>query len=129
MLISIIYVLLLHWLADFILQTDWMAINKSTNNEALIVHASSYSIVMLFGMVLYTLICGVDLGYIVLSNLVAFGAITFAAHTVTDYYTSRLNSKLWKEGKRHEFFVSIGFDQVLHYVQLFLCFKYLLWTS
>lgn len=48
-----------------------------------------------------------------------FWLITFIAHTITDYFTSRLNSKLWSEGKVHNFFVSVGFDQVLHYVQLF----------
>jgi hypothetical protein len=48
-----------------------------------------------------------------------FWLITFVCHTITDYFTSRLNSRLWAKGDVHNFFVSIGFDQVLHYVQLF----------
>jgi len=48
-----------------------------------------------------------------------FLPITFVAHTITDYFTSRLNSKLWVEGKVHYFFVAVGGDQILHYVQLF----------
>lgn len=44
---------------------------------------------------------------------------TLVCHTITDYFTSRLNTKLYKANKIHEFFVSIGFDQILHYVQLF----------
>jgi hypothetical protein len=48
-----------------------------------------------------------------------FVLITFIAHTITDYFTSRLNSKLWQQGKVHNFFISVGFDQVLHYIQLF----------
>jgi len=54
-----------------------------------------------------------------------FFLITFVAHTITDYFTSRLNSKLWAEGKVHWFFVSIGFDQILHYIQLFSTYQIL----
>jgi hypothetical protein len=61
-----------------------------------------------------------------LSTALQFGFITFIFHTITDYFTSRLNSKLWKKGDVHNFFVSIGFDQVLHYVQLFLTYKLLI---
>ncbi len=56
------------------------------------------------------------------------------AHTITDYFTSRLNTSLlpkreshptdygyFKEigGNIHNFFVSVGGDQCLHYAQLF----------
>ncbi len=54
-----------------------------------------------------------------------FCMITLITHTITDYFTSRLNSKLWAGGKVHYFFVSVGFDQVLHYGQLFLTYHYL----
>jgi len=37
-----------------------------------------------------------------------------------------INAKLWAKGDVHNFFVSIGFDQVLHYIQLFITFKYLM---
>lgn len=39
-----------------------------------------------------------------------------------DYFTSRLNSKLWAQGRTHDFFVAVGFDQVLHYIQLILTY-------
>lgn len=35
------------------------------------------------------------------------------------------NGSLWEQKKVHEFFVSIGFDQLLHYIQLILTFKLL----
>jgi len=54
-----------------------------------------------------------------------FVLITFVAHTITDYFTSRLNAKLWAKGDVHNFFVSVGFDQVLHYVQLFVTYQLL----
>jgi hypothetical protein len=56
-----------------------------------------------------------------------FSTLTFIFHWSTDYVTSRLNSKLWAKGDVHNFFVSVGFDQVLHYAQLFLTY-YLLKT-
>ena len=58
-------------------------------------------------------------------NTLFFVGITFVCHTITDYFTSRLNSKLWAKGDVHNFFVSVGFDQVLHYVQLFLTYQLL----
>ena len=53
-------------------------------------------------------------------------AVIFITHWLTDYFTSRLTSKLYKEERYHDFFVMIGFDQVLHYTQLLLIFNYLL---
>lgn len=108
---TILTVIFVHWFADFVLQTDWQAKNKSKNNKALIAHTGIYSFVWFLTCLL--------LGFSAL-NCIIFTAITFVAHTLTDYFTSRLNSKLWAQGKVHNFFVSVGFDQVLHYVQLFL---------
>lgn len=109
-----IYLILIHWIADFVLQKHQWSIDKSKSNKALLKHTSVYSASW---FVLWPL-----LGF----NTVYFVLITFVLHTITDYFTSRLNSKLWKEGQVHNFFVSIGFDQVLHYVQLIATFNYLL---
>jgi len=125
MLISFI-IIFIHWVADFVLQTDWQAQNKSKNNFALLSHTSNYSMVWLLPMCLVfgKMKGGATTEWIVWSTLY-FSMITFVAHTITDYFTSRLNSKLWSAGKVHYFFVSIGFDQVLHYGQLFLTYHYL----
>jgi uncharacterized membrane protein len=125
MLISFI-IIFIHWIADFVLQTDWQAQNKSKNNFALLSHTSNYSMVWLLPMCLVfgKMKGGATTEWIVWSTLY-FSMITFVAHTITDYFTSRLNSKLWSAGKVHYFFVSIGFDQVLHYGQLFLTYHYL----
>lgn len=90
--------LALHFVADFILQTDWMAINKSKSMQALLAHTSLYSLVFLpfYG--------------------VSFALITFMLHTVQDYLTSRLTSRLWQANERHWFFVAVGADQLLHYL-------------
>ena len=119
---TLFFILFTHWVADFIVQTDWQAKNKSTNNRALFFHVLTYSSTMTLSLFLldfdwlekaqYTLNCWL------------FLFITFGAHFITDYFTSRLNTYLYSKNQIHWFFVSIGFDQILHYVQLI--FTYLL---
>lgn len=115
---TIFIIIIIHWLADFVFQTHWQATNKSTNNKALFQHVLTYVgiwFILLFGFYVKTN----------LINVLLFTLITFIAHFITDYFTSRLNSYLWKKGDIHNFFVSVGFDQVLHYVQLFLTINWL----
>lgn len=94
----------LHFVADFMMQTDNIAKGKSTSNTTLAVHVSLYTLpfLLIFGP--------------------GFAAITFASHFVTDYFSSRLASKMYAENRRHDFFVVIGADQLLHTLQLILTF-------
>lgn len=128
-------ILAIHWLADFVLQTDDMAKGKSKDNVWLIMHTITYSVVWLVLGIIAVMV-GITmaiLGYPLcqecvchyLYPLLGFCGITFVCHTVTDYFTSRLNSRLWSEGKTHNLFVSVGFDQLLHYIQLLLTFQLL----
>ena len=112
-------ILFFHWLFDFCFQTDWQATNKSKSNKALLSHTGIYS--------LCWFIVAASYGTWKVNDFLGleFMTITFICHTITDYFTSRLNSKLWKEQKVHYFFVSVGFDQLLHYIQLVLTFYFL----
>jgi hypothetical protein len=88
-------VLIVHWIADFILQTDKMAQNKSTSWKWLSSHVCVYTLFLLpFGW--------------------KFAAINGLSHFVIDAFTSRATSYLWKKGDRHNFFVMIGADQLFH---------------
>lgn len=117
-LLTAIHLLFAHWVADFLCQTHYMSINKSKSNSVLLLHTGVYAVVMTF-LCVFVLEASIK-------GLLIFGGITFIAHTITDYFTSRLNSKLWAEGNVHWFFVSIGFDQFLHFLQLFITFYYIL---
>ncbi len=122
-LIEIFSILIIHWFADFVLQTDTQAKGKSKNWRDLISHTSDYSSVWwCIGVII--IVINLDLHFFIYKpwTLCLFVFITFISHTITDYFTSRLNSRLWSEGKVHNFFVSIGFDQLLHYFQLFLTY-------
>jgi len=120
-----IAILLLHWVADFLLQTDQQAVNKSKSMYHLLDHTLTYSLLWFWAVLIFTTILE-HRTQDVITLAVKFSAITFVAHTITDYFTSRLNAKLWAKKDMHYFFVSVGFDQVLHYVQLILTVKYLL---
>ncbi len=115
--------LAMHTFADFGLQTDWQAINKSKNWRALGTHVLVYSL------------CFLPWG-------LAFALVTFLTHFLTDAVTSRITSKLWfipeiswtdrgeavvgpKRGNRHWFFVMVGVDQLIHFTTLALTYKLL----
>lgn len=107
MLIDIILLVWLHFLADFLLQTDRVAIEKSGNFKTLAFHCWLYSIPLLyFGA--------------------AFAAINGVLHFITDFFTSRACSKLYKDGHRHWFFVVIGLDQAIHFTCLLLTYHFIL---
>lgn len=116
-LTEIFSIIVIHWIADFVLQTDKQAKGKSKNWSDLLEHTNNYSLLWTIIGMFYTII-SLNTSW----NWLLFGLITFIAHTITDYFTSRLNSKLWAKGDVHKFFVSIGFDQILHYVQLFFTY-------
>lgn len=129
---TVLALLAVHFVADFLLQSDWMALNKSKRWDALTLHVAVYAACFLpFGIV--------------------FALVTFTAHFVQDAITSRINARFWffdmampvhwpsrrdpngpavphyaaLGGNRHWFFVGIGADQLLHYVQLVMLAEWL----
>ena len=106
----------LHFISDFVLQTNWMATNKSKSQKALGLHCLVYG-----------------LPFLVFGN-VPFVCYIIITHYFVDFTTSRITSKLFKEwydyqfvsGEEtcktgpnlHNFFVVIGFDQFLHFAIL-----------
>jgi hypothetical protein len=101
-----IAIIWLHFLADFVLQSDYMAQNKSRSNTILSYHAAIYTVPFLI------------FGY-------RFAIVNGAAHWLVDWCTSRINSRLWAEKKVHAFFVCIGVDQAIHMTTLLLTYKYI----
>lgn len=120
----ILLILAVHWIADFVLQTHEESVNKSKDWYFLLKHTYKYSIVWLFSS-FFILNHYVD-WYTALSGCYVFFMITFVAHTATDAITSRITSKLWQKQDFHNFFVVIGFDQLLHFAQLFYTFKFII---
>lgn len=96
-----------HFIADFLLQTDKMALNKSSNNFWLGVHVIIYSMPFML----------ISWKYAVVNGLL---------HFITDFCTSRATSYLYKKNQRHWFFVVIGLDQAIHMTCLVLTYVWLI---
>lgn len=110
-----------HFIADFVLQTNWMAIEKSKRWDALLLHVTVYTL------------CFVWMGW-------WFTLITFVLHFAVDFFTSRLGRRwfffeplegtwvrnVWvpRPKYRYPFFVLLGFDQLLHVYSLVLAARW-----
>lgn len=137
-LTEIFTIIIVHWFADFLMQDEKWALGKSKNWKDLLNHTFTYSFIWLFiGGLIYLQHFkpyngGLELNYenYVLPGLL-FVIITLIAHTITDYFTSRIVSKKFAKGEYGSSipntgaFTIIGIDQVLHYIQLFTTYYYL----
>ena len=95
MAIQIMILIWLHFIADFVLQTDKMAIKKSASMKFLGLHCLTYSVPMFF------------MGW-------QFAVPNGLAHFGVDFVTSRLTGQYFSTKNRHAFFVTIGCDQAIH---------------
>lgn len=111
----VIYIMLIHFLADFALQTYEQALNKSKSNLFLFYHVGVYALVWLVAAPLV-----MEPG-----PAIAFTLITGISHFVVDWVTSRINSSFFSKQNYHDGLVGVGFDQLIHHIQLFITFKLL----
>ena len=127
-MVEITFILYLHFVADFIFQSEYMATNKSANNLALLNHVIVYSLVWGLGLLIY-FINELDINKVY--NIMIFTWLTLVAHFITDYITSRIVKKKFDKGEygsdipNFGGFTVIGFDQLLHYIQLLLTWEIL----
>lgn len=103
----VIGLFVLHFLADFVFQSNKMAQNKSSSNFWLGAHVLVYTLFMFPIGIIFAIVNGI-------------------LHFTTDYFTSRLSKRMWNEKKVHEFFVVIGFDQMVHMISLVLTYYFLI---
>ncbi|AGN30304.1 hypothetical protein VPFG_00305 [Vibrio phage nt-1] len=98
-LTTLIALFTVHFIADFFVQTEHQAMNKSKSILPLARHCFTYALCFLpFGIV--------------------FAILTGILHMVVDYCTSKMTSSLWAKGETRKFFQVIGFDQFLHAISL-----------
>lgn len=107
-----------HTICDFVLQSDRMAKGKSSSNATLLEHIGVYGLSM-------AVLCAVPPLFPTAASISIFIFSNMLLHFVTDYVTSRLTTKFWLAGKRHAFFVTIGFDQFVHIACLLITYALL----
>lgn len=115
----IIGILIVHFIGDFIYQTNTMAVNKSKSIKWLSYHILVYTLVLFLGGFLYW--TGQSA-----SVILFFIFLNGAIHWIVDFFTSKITSYLWKSEQIHNFFVVIGLDQLIHYSTLFITYYILL---
>lgn len=109
---TIIYVLLVaHFVADFVCQSDWMAIHKSKRWDALALHVAVYAAVLFVFVHAGAYVEGNNVFEVIVSwpiywiphawrllepvDLWVFVGVNAAAHFVQDAITSRITARLW----------------------------------
>lgn len=112
-IVGILLIVWFHWIGDFVMQLDRMALNKSKSQSALFEHIYYYSTAIFIGALIIFKFDFVSAGL--------YAVINGILHFYTDYVTSRWASKLKKEGKMGSdkfpnfgFFAVIGLDQAIH---------------
>lgn len=110
----VLLILIAHFIGDFLLQNDDMAINKSKNIHILYVHCMAYIIPFLIWTIFKP-------G----AGMLMWWFINMHLHFLIDFITSRITSKLWAKNERHWFFTVIGADQLLHLMILFVTYNIL----
>lgn len=119
---TFIFIVIMHYITDFIFQAEKWSLGKSKEWTSLLKHTTTYSLLWIIPVGIFT---SDWIGTLI------FVLITFIFHTITDYITSRAVSH--KFNIKHYgspipnfgAFSTIGFDQVLHYLQLGLTWDYL----
>lgn len=98
---TILTIVVLHFIADWLLQSRNTAERKSEDVSVLLLHCFVYGLpFMIFVSPIY-------------------GAINLWLHFVVDYVTSRINKHYYTTKQMKKFWNMIGFDQTIHFVILF----------
>lgn len=119
----VLYLLFLHYVADFLCQSSEMALNKHHSNGWLTLHVTVYTVIFFWGLFIWPI---GNRGFNAYGHLGLFTVITFVTHWVTDYFTSRCNAQLWQLPSKRHFFRALGWDQLVHGVTLVLTAGWLL---
>lgn len=111
-MVTLLSILTVHFLADFVFQSSKMATEKGKSIKWLSIHVSVYGLVSIISAVLISI--RLDSFYYGFS----WWAANVILHFSVDFFTSKITSRLWEKKSMHWFFVMIGFDQLLHNASL-----------
>lgn len=119
-----LWLLFVHFIGDFVLQSHYMSVNKSKDWGVLAVHVGIYSVTLAVGTcALIFLPVTIALGA---AGILGFAVVNGVLHFITDAITSRINARLWKAERVHDFFVGVGADQFAHALALGVSLSFLI---
>src|SRR5579859_3942608 len=103
------FIMINHFIADFLCQSRKMGENKSTSMFWLSMHILVYTIVLgFFSSFFFAPI-----------QFVNWLVINSVLHFITDFITSRMTTYFYKKQNMKYFWSTIGFDQLVHGLCLF----------
>ena len=120
-------VLVVHYIDDFILQTDSQAKGKSKGSDVwnleLFKHVLTYT--GIWGLVYFLLPIQEPFNQPI--GWIFFVILIGVPHYITDWITSRIGKIYWDRGDTHTGFCIIGVDQIIHYAcLLFVMYGFLI---
>ena len=99
-----VYIIWMHFLADFLAQGPNMIEKKTNNIYWMVGHCFVYSLFFIyFGGIYVAMIIGIT-------------------HFLVDYFAAKLTQFCWDNGHRHGLHVALGADQALHLTILAILF-------
>lgn len=109
---TIVTLLFGHWVADFLFQTEAMALGKSTSIRWLSYHVLVYALILaVFSLLILPW-----------KSALVFAGVNGMLHWLTDFFTSKL-THAYKDNRRI-FFLIIGLDQFIHSATLVITLGY-----
>lgn len=126
----LIYLMVLHFVADFLLQSREMGKKKSSEFVWLLRHLLIQGCVMYAGLTpfLWMGLSGPKYLLFPLMNLVIHGIIDWNIWNLYKYSAFKRGAKAdgsWQYWEDHLFYVTIGFDQLLHSITIIVLWNVL----
>lgn len=128
-MVTLIYLCILHFISDFILQSREMGTKKSEQVVWLLRHLIYIQMVFTFGLapLLFTGLSGEKYLLFLVLNTIIHGIIDWNIWklyklSVLYRFINRDNFKYWED---HLFYTTIGFDQLLHISTLIFLWNFL----
>jgi len=110
----IVLLLFAHFLGDFVFQGNKIASSKSKSLKWLTIHVGIYVLMLIIPAYL------IFKPEIILDFLVVNGVL----HWITDFFTSKINARLFLRKNKHLFYIGIGIDQFIHAACLIYTYEY-----
>jgi len=122
-----IFIFIIHYIGDWLLQSRKVADNKSKSLNMLLYHANIYCLTLFVGSLLWCISWDIILGNgyfsIFCPVFIWWSEVNMIFHTIQDKITSRYTSRFYRRKDYKKFFDIIGLDSMLHYITLFVTYQ------
>jgi hypothetical protein len=97
------FIIIGHFIADFLVQNNYTSANKGKDIKALSLHVGLYFLGMCMTLLVYPSL-----------SLLLYCAVNAVLHYFVDGLTSPYSAKFYELSNKKKFFLLLGFDQMVH---------------